>query len=72
MATDYDEVRADVKESQEKSLEALQSANAPGARSVTLELDEADGLDGKISKNRSRTSCTVSKPSATESDTGHR
>ncbi|QTG80479.1 DUF4193 domain-containing protein [Arthrobacter crystallopoietes] len=46
MATDYDEVRADVKESQEKSLEALQSANAPSARSVTLELDEADGLDG--------------------------
>jgi hypothetical protein len=31
---------------QEKSLVAVQSANAPGARSVTLELDEADGLDG--------------------------
>ncbi len=46
MATDYDEVRPDVKESQEKSLGAVQSANAPGARSVTLELDEADGLDG--------------------------
>ncbi len=28
------------------SLEALQSANAPDARSVVQELDEADGLDG--------------------------
>jgi len=46
VATDYDEVRADVKESQDKSLEALQSANAPDPRSVTLELDETDGLDG--------------------------
>jgi hypothetical protein len=46
VATDYDEVRSDVKESQENSLEALQSANAPDARSVRLELDEADGLDG--------------------------
>jgi hypothetical protein len=31
---------------QENSLEALQSANAPDARSVVQELDEADGLDG--------------------------
>jgi hypothetical protein len=46
VATDYDEVRSDVKESQQTSLEALQSANAPDARSVVLELDEADGLDG--------------------------
>jgi hypothetical protein len=46
VATDYDEVRADVKESQDKSLQAVRSANAPGARSVVLELDEADGLDG--------------------------
>ena len=46
MATDYDEVRSDVKETQENSLEALQSANAPDARSVVQELDEADGLDG--------------------------
>ena len=45
MATDYDEVRSDVKESQESSLEVLQSANAPDARSVVLELDQADGLD---------------------------
>jgi hypothetical protein len=46
VATDYDEVRSDVKESQQNSLEALQSANAPDARSVVLELDEADALDG--------------------------
>jgi hypothetical protein len=48
VATDYDEVRSDVKESQEKSLEALQSANAPDARSVVRELDEADSLDGAM------------------------
>ena len=48
MATDYDEVRSDVKESQERSLEALQSANAPDARSVVRELDEADSLDGAM------------------------
>ena len=45
MATDYDEVRSDVKESQENSLEALQSANAPDARTVVRDLDETDGLD---------------------------
>lgn len=45
MATDYDEVRSDVKESQERSLEALQSANAPDARSVVRELDGADDLN---------------------------
>ena len=45
MATDYDEVRSDVKESQERSLEALQSANAPDARSVVSELDGSDALD---------------------------
>jgi hypothetical protein len=42
---DYDEVRSDVKESQDRSLEALQSANAPDARSVVRELDETDALD---------------------------
>ena len=46
MATDYDEVRSDVKESQERSLEALQSANAPDAQSVVRELEESDALDG--------------------------
>ncbi|MDJ0319047.1 DUF4193 domain-containing protein [Pseudarthrobacter sp. PS3-L1] len=45
MATDYDEVRSDVKESQDRSLEALQSANAPDARSVVRELDESDAID---------------------------
>lgn len=46
VATDYDELRSDVKESQDSSLEALQSAKAPDAKSVVLELDEADVLDG--------------------------
>lgn len=46
MATDYDELRTDVKESQESSLEDLQSAKTPDAKSVVLELDEADVLDG--------------------------
>jgi hypothetical protein len=45
VATDYDEVRSDVKESQEHSLQALQSANAPDAHSVARELDEADAFD---------------------------
>jgi hypothetical protein len=46
VAADYDEVRSDVKESQNRSLEDLQSANAPDARSVVTELDEAaDALD---------------------------
>jgi hypothetical protein len=45
VATDYDEVRSDVKESQDRSLEALQSANAPDARNVVRELDESDALD---------------------------
>ena len=46
MATDYDEVRSDVKESQDNSLEAFRSANTPDARSVVRELDEADTVDG--------------------------
>ncbi|WP_353713655.1 DUF4193 family protein [Arthrobacter sp. K5] len=45
MATDYDEVRSDVKESQDRSLAALKSASAPDARSVVSELDEVDALD---------------------------
>ena len=45
VATDYDEVRSDVKESQERSLEALQSASAPDARSVVSELEETDAPD---------------------------
>lgn len=43
--TDYDEVRSDLKDSQDRSLEALQSANAPDARSVVNELEEVDALD---------------------------
>jgi hypothetical protein len=46
MATaDYDELRSDVKETQERSLEALQSANAPDALSVVRELDAPDDGD---------------------------
>ncbi|WP_442543672.1 DUF4193 domain-containing protein [Arthrobacter sp. KN11-1C] len=45
MATDYDELRNDVKESQDSSLEALQSANKPDAQSVIRELHETDALD---------------------------
>nr|WP_238703507.1 hypothetical protein [Arthrobacter sp. TS-15] len=41
VAADYDQARSDVKEYQERSLEDLQSANAPDARSVVTELDEA-------------------------------
>jgi phage shock protein A len=46
MATAYDEVRSDVKECQEKSLEALRAANTRDARSVVTELEEADSVDG--------------------------
>jgi hypothetical protein len=46
VATDYDEVRSDVKESQDNSLEAFRSANTPDARSVVRELDEVDTVDG--------------------------
>lgn len=46
MATDYDEVRPDVAESRNASLEALKSANTPDAGSVVREMDEADTVDG--------------------------
>jgi hypothetical protein len=42
VAADYDELRSDVKESQNESLEALKSASAPDARSVVRELDGDD------------------------------
>lgn len=45
MATDYDELRSEVKESQNDSLEALTSASAPDANSVVRELDAADDMD---------------------------
>lgn len=48
MATDYDEVRSDVRESQKNSLEELQSANAPDASSVVRELDGADAMDDAV------------------------
>ena len=46
VATDYDEVRPDVAESRNASLEALKSANSPDARSVVLDLEESDTVDG--------------------------
>ncbi|WP_426997282.1 DUF4193 domain-containing protein [Pseudarthrobacter sp. N5] len=46
MATDYDEVRSDVAESRNASLEAVKSANSPDARSVVREMDETDTVDG--------------------------
>lgn len=46
MAADYDEVKPDVAESRAASLEAPKEANSPDARSVVLELDEADTVDG--------------------------
>ncbi|KSU76103.1 DUF4193 domain-containing protein [Pseudarthrobacter enclensis] len=48
VAADYDEVRSEVKESQERSLEALKSASAPDARSVVTELDEGLTPGGEI------------------------
>jgi hypothetical protein len=45
VATDYDELRSEVKESQNDSLEALKSANAPDANSVVRELDAANDMD---------------------------
>ena len=45
VATDYDELRSDVKESQERSLAVLHSAKAPDAHSAVRELDETDDLD---------------------------
>lgn len=45
MTADYDELRSDVKETQDKSLEALKSANAPDARSAVRELDVPDDAD---------------------------
>jgi hypothetical protein len=53
VATDYDELRTDVKESRENSLEALRSAKAPDAKSVVQELDEADTLSQKEARTTS-------------------
>ena len=52
MATDYDKVDSDVREAQGNSLEALQSASAPGARSVIRELDDVDARDDGIVPGR--------------------
>ena len=42
MATDYDELRSELKESQEDSLQAVKKANAPDPRSVVRDLDGDD------------------------------
>ena len=42
MATDYDDLRPEVKEAQEQSLEALQTASAPTAMTAVLEVEESD------------------------------
>ncbi|SDL58387.1 protein of unknown function [Arthrobacter sp. ov407] len=46
MAADYDEVKPDLAESRNASLEALKEANSPDARSVVMELDETETVDG--------------------------
>ncbi len=46
MAADYDEVRPDVAEASEKTLRDVQKMDAPTAKSVNAELDEADVSDG--------------------------
>lgn len=46
MVADYDEVRPDVAEASEKTLKAVQKADAPDAKSVVSDLDETDLTDG--------------------------
>ena len=48
MATDYDDLRPEVKEAQEQSLEALQSTSTPSAAKATLEVEESDELDSSV------------------------
>lgn len=49
MAADYDELRSDVRESQNSTLAAVKSVSAPDARSVVRELDIDDsGEDGGV------------------------
>lgn len=48
MATDYDEVRSDLKDAQNGSLQAFQSASTLGARRIVRELDEADAMADAI------------------------
>lgn len=46
MATDYDEARPDVVEASEKTLNDDKQMDAPTAKSVHAELEEADFTDG--------------------------
>ncbi|MBT8159769.1 MULTISPECIES: DUF4193 family protein [Arthrobacter] len=47
MAADYDDLRPEVKEAQEQSLEALQSANAPTPMRAVLEVEAGDELESE-------------------------
>lgn len=46
MAQDYDEVRPDVAEASDRVLKDVQKMDAPNAKSVSSDLDEADLSDG--------------------------
>ena len=46
MAADYDEVRPEVAEASEKTLQAVQKMDAPTPKSVATELEETDFADG--------------------------
>ncbi|WP_235780799.1 DUF4193 family protein [Sinomonas notoginsengisoli] len=49
MAADYDELRSDVKETQNSTLEAVKSVSAPDPRSVVSELDvDESGESGSM------------------------
>ena len=48
MAADYDDLRPEIKEAQEQSLEALQTASAPGSVSAVLELEGSDEPDTSV------------------------
>lgn len=47
MAQDYDEVRPDVAEASEKTLQQVQSMDAPTAKSVQSDLEEVDHSEGQ-------------------------
>lgn len=48
MAQDYDAQRPDVAEKDEETLKDVKSIDAPNARTVVLELDEADPQDEEL------------------------
>lgn len=46
MSQDYDEVRPDVAEASERTLKDVQQMDAPSAKNVSSDLEEADLADG--------------------------